>query len=164
MKRLILILSIIAICGSAVAMPPPTGGFDFIDEEGGVAFVCALGYTEAIQTHVGLAVPLTESVYGFIDWMAGSYGSAVAGKFGYLLSVDGGTYLGLLAGPEAQWHNMPGDGTDPIAYITGATGFIFGHSWQKIGIFGTVQRIWPLKTDIQLEPINSYMIGLHYNL
>ncbi len=134
-----------------------------IEYDNPIAFIAAVGYTSALQAHFGLAVPLSSKLYTFANFAAGDYGTALTGKLGYLLSVSGGTYLGLLAGPEAEWEYIPGDGEDPMLYIVGATGIIIGHSWLNWGMFGIVQRVYPLE-DNKLEAEYNYTIGIHLNL
>ena len=163
MKRIIILLVELMCAISVSAMPPPANFSSFAEEENAIAFVAAVGYGDAVQTHFGLAVPLSGKLYTLADFMSGDYGSAITGKVGYLLTVSGGTYLGLVAGPEAQWEYIPGSGDDPLLYITGATGIILGHSWQNWGLFGTVQRVYPLE-DNKLEAEYNYTVGLHLNL
>ena len=157
---LITIVTLFAVA-SAMAMPAPAG-FSF-DEDNSVAFVAAVGYSQAVTASFGLAVPLSNKIYTFMSFMGGDYGGALTGKMGYLLSIDGGTYFGVLAGPEAQWQNIPEDNVDPTLYIVGATGMIFGHSYEKWGMFGMVQRVFPLE-DNNITNSYSFAVGFHLNL
>lgn len=163
MKRIIILLIGLMMLAIPVSAMPPPAEFTSYEDEGGTALIAAAGYTDAIQVHLGMAFPLSAKIYTFADFMAGDYGSALTGKLGYLLSVSGGTYMGLLAGPEAQWLNIPEDGADPMLYIAGATGIIIGHSYTNFGIFGMVQRVFPLE-DNKLSNSYSFVAGIHLNL
>ncbi len=150
---------------AAMAILPAGGGSKYGDAENKTAFVFAVGYQDAMQIDAGLAIPIAANLYTFVSAMGGDYGFGLGGRLSYILRIgEADLWIGLAAGPEAEWHNIPDDGQGPMAYVTGATGMMIGYSFEGWGLFGLFERNFPLeqteKIDVDYTAYGAVYIDL----
>jgi hypothetical protein len=88
--------------------------------------------TEGFTTTVGIASNLAGNIWLLARGQVGKYGSLET-DMGYFLSPGGSLKIALIAGPSIDW--IVHEGSDPIGYIVGASGVIFGYAPENIGIW-----------------------------
>ena len=118
-KLLITLLAISLVAGICNAQTTP-----------GLIGFAGARYDDGLVLSYGLEIPISGnlSAINYVDW--GKYGSVNA-EVAFTMKPFAGTYIKLLAGPDATWID-PQD--NPVVYLVGAAGAVVAKDFSsKVG-------------------------------
>ncbi len=125
-------------------------------------------YQDAVKLSVGVAEHLTGSLWTFNYVDLGHY-SALNTELALITGLDdagdGGSWAGLVAGPNADFGAESPDGSrSPLNYLTGAAGFV-GGIWftPKIGAWGYAKYKVELRDAVTYENGVQGGLGISVN-